>query len=302
MIVARIARNSLLLETICWLLGAALAYWVWGLSPLVVVGAVLAGIVALRICVVLASFAVAIKHSPVLPPALRIGFLGGLRTFYKETFWLGLTCGLFIPFDNFFLRGDRLGHAERGRPPILLVHGYGCNRGVWVYLARVLNKAGWPVASIDLEPPRISIDDFAAQLARKIPELLYETGAERVILICHSMGGLVARRYLALHGEGLVHALITLGTPHRGSELARFGSGVCARQMEPGNEWLARLPTNIRLPLVAIYSAHDNFVAPGGPCGVVGARNIALTGVGHMHMLFSHRVANHLLRELAGVP
>ena len=301
MIVARTARNSLILESVCWILLAAVAHWKWGWSAYAAIGGMVAGIVGLRVALVATTFAIAIAHSPELPPGLRVSLIGGARTFYKETFWLGLTYGYFIPFDQIFLRGDRLGHAEHGRSPILLVHGYGCNRGVWVYLARVLHKAGWPVTTINLEPPRISKDDFADQLSKRIREVLDETGAERLILVCHSMGGLVARRYLAKYGESFVHAVVTLGTPHHGTELARFGTGDCARQMELGSEWLARLPSNLRVPLVAIYSAHDNFVIPTGPCRLAGARNIAVPGVGHVHMLFSHRIANHLLRELAGV-
>jgi triacylglycerol lipase len=300
-IVARTARNSLILESVCWILLAAVAHWKWGWSAYAAIGGMVAGIVGLRVALVATTFAIAIAHSPELPPGLRVSLIGGARTFYKETFWLGLTYGYFIPFDQIFLRGDRLGHAEHGRSPILLVHGYGCNRGVWVYLARVLHKAGWPVTTINLEPPRISMDDFADQLSKRIREVLDETGAERLILVCHSMGGLVARRYLAKYGESFVHAVVTLGTPHHGTELARFGTGDCARQMELGSEWLARLPSNLRVPLVAIYSAHDNFVIPTGPCRLAGARNIAVPGVGHVHMLFSHRIANHLLRELAGV-
>jgi triacylglycerol esterase/lipase EstA (alpha/beta hydrolase family) len=43
-------------------------------------------------------------------------------------------------------------------------------------------------------------------------------GDARVVLICHSMGGLVARHYLeVLGGYKDAKALITFGTPHRGS-------------------------------------------------------------------------------------
>ncbi len=301
MLVARSARYSLILEVLCWVLLGVVAYWKWGWSLTNTMLGLAGGFAGLRAAVTAGTFAVAIAHSPKLPRALRIGPIGGTRTFYKEWFWLTVTYGLFIPFDHLFLRGDRLGHAERGRLPVLLVHGYGCNRGVWVYLARVLSKAGWPVTTCNLEPPRVSIDEFADQLAGRVHEVLRETGAHKLILVCHSMGGLVARQYLVRHGHESVRALITLGTPHQGTVLAQYGAGDCARQMELRNPWLMRLPNRVSVPFVSIYSPHDNFVAPAGPCQIAGARNIAVPGVGHVHMLFSHRIANHLLREMAGV-
>jgi pimeloyl-ACP methyl ester carboxylesterase len=57
------------------------------------------------------------------------------------------------------------------------------------------------VATINLEPIYTSIDDFVDPLARRIDAVLAETGAERLILVGHSMGGLVARAYLQRYGE-----------------------------------------------------------------------------------------------------
>jgi pimeloyl-ACP methyl ester carboxylesterase len=44
------------------------------------------------------------------------------------------------------------------------------------------------------------------------------SGAARLVLVCHSMGGLIARYYLdVLGGASDTRALVTLGTPHRGA-------------------------------------------------------------------------------------
>jgi pimeloyl-ACP methyl ester carboxylesterase len=69
-----------------------------------------------------------------------------------------------------------------------------------------------------------------AALAQMIPVVLEQTGADKVILLCHSMGGLAAREYLQRRDEAgkprwwpdsthHVHQLITIGTPHLGSNL-----------------------------------------------------------------------------------
>jgi triacylglycerol lipase len=185
---------------------------------------------------------------------------------------------------------------------VLLVHGYGCSRAAWWWLRRRLQAAGWMVATINLEPIYCSIDDFTAPLARRIDAVLAETGAERLILVGHSMGGLVARAYLQRHGEARVAGLVTLGTPHQGSGLAHLGYGLNARQMRPGSPWLEALAKpGPGLATVVIYSPHDNFVMPQANLRLPAAVDRPLDGIGHLAMLFSPRVADTLLAVLAPI-
>ena len=88
-------------------------------------------------------------------------------------------------------RWDR---SAPGRIPILLVHGYLCNRGLWWWLRRRLRARRHVVATINLEPPLAGVDRLAAQLGERIEALLAETGAEKVLLVTHSMGGLGVAR------------------------------------------------------------------------------------------------------------
>ena len=97
----------------------------------------------------------------------------------------------------------------------------------------------------------------------RIDTLLAETGAERLTLATHSMGGLVARAYLRRYGDAKVAALMTLAAPHHGSMLARLAIGRNARQMEPDSAWLRELAAaKIAIPVVAVWSVTDEFVAP----------------------------------------
>ena len=102
--------------------------------------------------------------------------------------------------------------------------------------------------------------DYVAPVSRRIDEVLAATGAHQLVVVGHSMGGLVARAYLRTHGVAKVIRLITLGTPHSGSELAKYGIGENACQMWPGSMWLATLASeeprvdtlNIYLSLIHI--------------------------------------------------
>ena len=49
-------------------------------------------------------------------------------------------------------------------PPVLLLHGFRCNRGLWHRWVRCLNEQGVPHRSLSLSPPFASIDDYASQI------------------------------------------------------------------------------------------------------------------------------------------
>jgi len=289
-------RKTLLCEALIW---GALFLWglsAWQLTLFAALTLMLGGFFGIRAIVIGTSFALA---RGIAPSNQKIGLFDAAALVFKEFIANCLLFCFFLPFDRYWMGSDKLSGTHR--LPVLLVHGYLCNRACWVRIARVLQRAGWPVATVNLEPPTASIEHFAEQLDRRVSEVLEETGAEQLILVAHSMGGLVARCYLARYGESSVRALITLGTPHHGTERARMGIGRCAREMEPGSSWLASLPNSVPVPLIAIHSTHDNVVMPHRLCLLPEAHNIGLSAMGHQQMLFSHRVARGLLRELDGL-
>lgn len=233
------------------------------------------------------------------PAGLKLGLWGGLAAFGAEAAAFFLLARIFQPFADFWLGKDQPA-AGGGRPPVLLVHGYVCNRGFWVWLRRRLARAGVNAATITLDPPFADIERLAEQLHVRIETLAAETGQTRIILVGHSMGGLVSRAYLRRFGAARVARLITLGTPHCGTRLASFGLGRNARQMEVGNAWLAELnAAPLPVPVTAVWSAHDTIVAPQDAARLPGAREIEIGGLGHLAMAFSPRILAILLAELA---
>ena len=295
---ARALCLSLLLEAALYVAVAMLAF---DATPACAAVAALAGVLGLRAVLVATSYACAFAwHSPA--PRLRAA--PALRMVLAEYAAFVASFVLIFPVERCWMGADRLprvaGGAAGRRLPVLLVHGYGCSRGAWWWLRRRLEAAGWTVATISLEPVYASIDDYVEPLARRIDAVLAQTGSDRLLLVGHSMGGLVARCYLQRCGSARVARLVTLGTPHQGSQLAHIGAGENARQMRPHSDWLRALANPAPLlDTVVIYSPHDNFVMPQANLELPGATARAIDGLGHLAMLFSPRVAVALLAALA---
>jgi triacylglycerol esterase/lipase EstA (alpha/beta hydrolase family) len=188
------------------------------------------------------------------------------------------------------------------RLPVLLIHGYFCNRAVWRPMARRLSAKGHAVDAVDLEPAFGSIDSYAPLIAAAVDALRARTGAAQVALVCHSMGGLAARAYLRRYGDASVACVVTLGTPHLGTLHAALGRGANVRQMRRDSPWLRELagsePAERLARFTVVISWQDNIVAPQGVQTLPGARTIAFSGIGHITLAYDRRVADAVFAAL----
>ena len=299
--IARLLRLMLAAELLLYAGVTAYAGSELGWSEGQSLAAMLALVLGTRAGVIGVTFVYAWIYRSPRSAAQRIAPLAALRMMAEEYLAFVALFTVIQPFERWFMAVERLRRLGRGEVPVLLVHGYGCNRGAWWRLRRRLEGAGRCVATVDLEPIYGSIDDYVEPLRRRIESVCSETGARQVILVSHSMGGLACRSYLARHGTARVAKLVTLGTPHRGSEIARIGRGRNARQMEPGSPWLAALGEKglpAGLTAVSIYSVHDNFVMPQDSQHLEGADNQVIVGLGHLALLFSAKVGAAVIAAL----
>jgi triacylglycerol lipase len=271
--------------------------WVWQQA----LGLALILIVLCRAFIIGVTFVFARAHAATPPETCRIGLVRGVAMFLRELAAFFALFSVIMPFERLFMGADRLGRGEGGRLPLLLIHGYQCNRGFWFELRGPLERAGWQVGTLSLSPVFNDIDGYVEPVARRIEEICAATGADKVILVGHSMGGLVSRAYLRRHGAARVAKLVTLGSPHHGSRLAVLGLGENGRQMIPGSAWLAGLNAPGAVPLpetVSLYSCQDNYVMPQDSSVLDGARVVPLAGIGHLEMAFSPEIERLLLAEL----
>lgn len=287
-----ITKQLLILLLVEVTLLGGIAHLVIGLSlPLSILFVVVA-LLGLRTLVVLLTWGFS-RFYPV--PA--IGWREWLAMVGREIAAYLLTFTWLLPFERWLMVPDRLTPSPL---PLLLIHGYGCSRGIWRVQRARLEAAGHTVATVTLTPPFGHLDDMVPLLANRIDEVLAATGASQLVLIGHSMGGLVCRDYLAVAGGDKVAQLITLATPHQGSQLATLGLGDNAREMEPGSGWLQRFAAvPLCVPGVSVRTSHDNFVLPQSRQRLDGMEDVELAALGHLSLLYSRRTTALLLTLLS---
>ena len=197
---------------------------------------------------------------------------------------------------------DHLPADARGRRGVLLVHGFVCNRGLWNPWLRRLRARGTPVIAVDLEPVFGTIDAYLGRIDTAVQTLEQLTG-QPPLIVAHSMGGLASRLWLAQPGH-LARAarVVTIGTPHAGTWLARLALSPNGTQMRQKGPWLAALlaretPAH-HARFTCFYSHCDNIVFPASTATLPGADNRHLPGVAHVHMAFRPEVFAEVERLL----
>lgn len=229
-----------------------------------------------------------------------------------RAWWLeALTCtwvfGWLQPFAH-RQQPDWLPPTPTGQRGVVLVHGFLCNRGVWLPWLPELRARGHAYVALTLEPAFGSVDDYVAAIDTAMRQVQAATGLPPV-LVGHSMGGLAARawlRTLAQPPAQRVHRILTLGTPHHGTWPARFSHTTNGMQMRLDSPWLQALAASEGAAQRALfscwYSDCDNIVYPTRSATLDGADNHLLHGLGHVHMVYAPQVRAACWQALQTVP
>lgn len=205
-------------------------------------------------------------------------------------------------------RGLLIGDVEAAGTPILLIHGLVDNRSIFAVLRRALRRRGFGrIWSMNYHVLTHDLRAAAKRLAATVEAICEQTGYERIHVVGHSMGGVVARYYVQrMGGDGRVHTLVTLGSPHGGTHAAKLlPTGVC-RQLQPSSEVLAELrepAPGCRTRFVAFWSDLDALISPKRAACIehpdLNARNVLVRGVGHLSLPIHGRVTREIAATLA---
>jgi triacylglycerol lipase len=192
-----------------------------------------------------------------------------------------------------------------GKRGVVLIHGFVCNRGFWNPWMETLRERGHCFAAVNLEPVFGSIDAYVPIIEAAVDRVTRATGMPPV-LVCHSMGGLAARAWLcAMKADERVHHIITIGSPHHGTWLARFSHLTNGRQMRRDGEWLRCLAgqgaPGAHARFTCWYSNCDNIVFPASTATLDGADNRLVRGVAHVALGFHPQVMGDSLALIAAM-
>ena len=205
-------------------------------------------------------------------------------------------------------RGLLVSNIEAAGTPILLVHGIVSNRSIFTLLRRGLTRRGFSnVFAMNYSTILTDVRSAAAGLGAEVEQIVAETGFERIHIIGHSLGGLIARYYVTrLGGDARVHTLVTLGTPHTGTYAAYAVPTRLMEQMRPGSglmRELARPVRGCRTRFISYWSDTDLAIVPQRAAALrhqdLSARNVRLHGAGHLTLPMLGEVVHGISTALA---
>ncbi len=237
-----------------------------------------------------------------LAAALRVGTPWGAYGALRDQ--LGSVRDVYLAGDRIRRRDDMGGQNEL----VLLLHGFFQTRNIWEIMEDRLRFDGYGVMSFQLggllwKYNTNPIDRLAQQVAEKVERLAEKHAFDRIHIVGHSKGGLIARRYVQHYGgDKRVKSLITLGTPHHGTHTAWLGVALMgfgalpssASELLPGSRVIRHLGRDVfptHIPLTSVYSKVD-VVCPWWASvlrprpGESHLSNVSVPGVGHSELVW----------------
>ncbi|QJY46545.1 esterase/lipase family protein [Pseudonocardia broussonetiae] len=205
-------------------------------------------------------------------------------------------------------RGLLVADPEGAGYPILLVHGIMDNRSVFTVFRRALRRRGFgTVHAVNYSLFTGDVRTAAHELRGHVERLREVTGAERVHIVGHSLGGMIARYYVQrLGGSDVVDTLVTLGSPHTGSLSAYLMPTPLAAQLRPGSDLLRELeepapgcPTRF----LVVWSRMDQMIVPQRNARLahddLHVEHLELRDVGHLSLPIDPRSVHWVVSALA---
>ena len=292
------------------LFGSTIGPWAAGLAGFALVFAIHPALVAI-------NFITSRIAGDRVPVAFQLSLWQAIKTYDAEVdasirgFWIATPFLLHRPAASPMQTAAPNLHRHVRPLAILFVHGYFCNRAIWLSFMRAAAARGYLCEALTLPQPFGPIESNASIVDTAIDELLAratreKAGADRVVIVAHSMGGLVVRAALRSIDATRVAHVITLGTPHHGTFTARYWNIPSVVQMRLDSPWLKALDAEEmqqgnglpRSAYTTLFSHHDNLVFPQETARLEGAHEIAIGGVGHVALVYDERVRTIVFSRL----
>ena len=197
---------------------------------------------------------------------------------------------------------------EAAGTPILLIHGIMDNRSVFTVFRRALRRRGFGVVhAVNYGLFTGDLRHAAHELAGHVERLCEATGADKVHIVGHSLGGVIARYYVQrMGGSARVDTLVTLGSPHSGTLGAHLIPTALGRQLRPGSPPLTELAgpaPGCTTRFLVVWSRMDQMVVPQRNARLqhpdLDVVQLELRDVGHLALPIDGRVVRWVVDTLS---
>ncbi|WUS95375.1 alpha/beta fold hydrolase [Streptomyces sp. NBC_00708] len=233
---------------------------------------------------------------------------------------LGVLAAVTVAF-TLFSAASTAGAAETSAPaaraaavqplststPVVFVHGYTGSASNWVTAMSVFRLNGWSGSDLfayEYDSYGNNITN-AQGLAAFVNDVKSRTGASKVAIVNHSMGGLVSQYYLkVLGGNSSVSHLASIAGANHGTTYA----GACliyttCQQMYPGSSFISQITSGDETPdntkYATWYSACDGVILPYTSTRLSGATNNNVVCQNHIGYLADTVVLGQVARFIA---
>lgn len=226
-----------------------------------------------------------------------------IKTLLALTIFIILT--IFILFKTIWKSQEYFpaNSTEQKPETVIVLHGITKTNRIMYLLSKRIANAGFEVYNITYPYKSHTIQEIADFLNDKLIELGVDK-KDRINIVGHSMGGLVARAYINRYKPQNLHRVVMIATPNHGSELADAMKNWWIYRLKFGNKSGQQLSTDQRelsddlgkvnydLGIVAgvtwvnpVFSA----ILPGDDDGLVSVESTKLDGMNeHIIIDFAH--------------
>jgi pimeloyl-ACP methyl ester carboxylesterase len=178
---------------------------------------------------------------------------------------------------------------------LVFVGGFAAPGNEWPLtpIRRSAREQGWRTKYFNERLAFGPIATSAGRLVNLIDEL--HRVHDAIVVVGHSMGGLVAEHAGALGAP--IDALVTIGTPHQGHSLSRFGLLPVMREMRPNSPYLRSVKAipGLRPPILVISGGRDRLVSKSATRPNRPHTFLEIPNDGHLGVIFDQRTADAIL-------